>query len=319
MERKVTVIPPTISRKRTRVVIYCRVSTNSDAQMHSLSNQLEFLTASVTNNLEWELVNVYIDIKSGANSAGRYDLQRMLSDARAHKFDMLLIKSCSRFSRSVIDGLSILHELVDLGIQVRFDADDLCSTDENFWSYVTTHEALAEQYNIEKSESIKNGIRQSAKSGESRIFDRKCYGYKHDDGGNLIIDPEQAEVVRLIFKLYLSGYSVLKIIRELQTRGIPSPTGKETWYKRSIETMLTNIKYVGNSFALQTSTQWYPTKKAVPTESILFIEDNHEGIISKEDFAAVQLEREQRSNVTQDQYGNRKRSSTRYSSKKIKE
>ena len=315
MDRRVTVITPSVQRKRTRAVIYCRVSTKSDAQLHSLSNQLEFLTAAVADNPDLELVNVYIDIKSGSNAAGRYDLQRLLSDARAHKFDLVLIKSCSRFFRTVVDALTVLHELDDLGIRVRFDEEELCTEDSSFWIYVTMNEAIAEHSNRGKSENIKWGIRESVRNGTSGLYDRKCYGYTHDDGGHLIVDPDQAEVVRLIFNLYLSGYSVLKIIRELQARGIPSPTGKETWYKRSIETMLTNAKYTGTAVALQTTTQGYEKKKRVPSQVIYQVDDDHEAIISKETFIAVHTQRAQRSNVTIDPDGSRHRSTTRYSSK----
>ena len=115
------------------------------------------------------------------------------------------------------------YELDDLGIRVRFDEEDLCTEDSSFWIYVTMNEAIAEHSNRGKSENIKWGIRESVRNGTSGLYDRKCYGYTHDDGGHLIVDPDQAAVVRLIFDLYLSGYSVLKIIRELQARGIPSP------------------------------------------------------------------------------------------------
>ena len=131
-----------------------------------------------------------------------------------------------------------------------------------------------------------------------------------------MVDSEQAEVVHLIFDLYLSGYSILKIIRELHARGIPSPTGKETWYKRSIETMLTNVKYVGSTVALKTTTQGYEKKKLVPVHSAYVIDDHHEAIISKEMFSAVQEQRAQRSNITTEPDGTRHRSTTRYSSKK---
>lgn len=317
MDRRVTVIPPSAPYKRTRVVIYCRVSTKSEAQLHSLSNQLEFLTADVADNPDWELVNVYIDIKSGSNAAGRYDLQRLLSDARAHKFDLVLIKSCSRFFRNVVDALTILHELDDLGIRVRFDEEGLCTEDGSFWIYVTTYATVAEHANRGKSENIKWGLRESAKNGTSGLYDRKCYGYTRDDAGRMVINTAQAEVVRLIFDLYLSGYSVLKIIRELQARGIPSPTGKETWYKRSIETMLTNVKYIGTAVALQTTTEGYEKKKRVPSQVIYQIDNDHEAIISKETFLAVQTQRAQRSNITIEPDGSRHRSTTRYSSKQI--
>lgn len=112
--------------------------------------------------------------------------------------------------------------------------------DASFWLYLTLYELTAEDQNKGQSEIIKWGIRRRVESGESSLFDRKCYGYMNDEAGRLIINPEEEPVVRLIFKLYLGGYSIVKIINELKTRGIPSPTGKPVWCKHTIEVMLTN-------------------------------------------------------------------------------
>ena len=312
-ERKVQILPGP-EHGRTRVVIYCRVSSARDAQIHSLTNQLQYLTGEVADNPEWELVNVYLDIKSGANAEGRGDLQRMLADARDHKFDLILIKSCSRFFRNVTQALTVLHELDDLGVEVRFDEEGQSSKDSTFWLYVTLYETAAEHFNAVRSDSIKWGIRKSAEAGTSSLYDRKCYGYMNDEEGRLIVNPEEAPIVSPIFKLYLDGYSVVKIIKELQARGIPSPTGKETWCKHTIEVMLTNVKYTGDSAVLKTSSEGYEKKKRVLTKSILCAEDDHEPIVSRETFAAVQEEKARRSNVVRDENGTH-RSSKKYSSK----
>ena len=314
VENRIVHVLPGPERGRTRVVIYCRVSTNSDAQIHSLMNQVQYLTGAVADNPDWELVNVYLDIKSGANAEGRTDLGRMLEDARAKKFDLVLIKSCSRFFRNVTQALTILHELNDLGVEIRFDEENLSSDNPNFWLYVTSYESAAEHFNIVRSDSIKWGNRRSAENGTSKLYDRKCYGYTNDDTGHLIINPEEADVVRLIFQLYLDGYSVVKIVKELNARGIPSPTGNETWCKHTIEVMLTNLKYTGNSPVLQTTTSGYEKKKRVPSPSILIAENNHEPIISKEVFNQVQKEKARRSNIVKDENGSH-RSSRKYSSK----
>ena len=313
--RKVHVLPGP-ERGRTRVVIYCRVSTSSDAQIHSLMNQVRYLTGAVADNPDWELVNVYLDIKSGANAEGRADLGRMLEDARAKKFDLLLIKSCSRFFRNVTQALTVLHELHDLGIEIRFDEENQSTKDPNFWIYVTAYETAAEHFNHVRSDSIKWGNRRSAENGTSKLYDRKCYGYTNDDTGHLIINTEEADVVRLVFQLYLEGYSVVKIVKELKARGISSPTGNDTWCKHTIEVMLTNIKYTGDSAVLQTTTSGYEKKKRVPTQSILIAENNHEPIISKETYAKVQEERKRRSNIVMDENGSH-RSNRKYSAKGV--
>ncbi len=300
---------------RKRVVIYCRVSTKTDAQLHILSNQLQFLTDEVYDNPEWELVNVYIDIKSGANTDGRNDLNRMISDARKHKFDTILIKSCSRSFRNVTEALTILHELQDLGVNIIFDEENLNSDDGNsFWLYVTTYMTVAESQNIGQSESIKWGIQQRVADGNSSLFDRKCYGYMNDEAGRLIINPEEEPIVRLIYKLYLDGYSIVKIINELKSRGIPSPTGKPVWCKHTIEVMLTNTKYLGESPVLKTTTAWHGKKTREKCTMITVAESDHDPIITRDMFLRVQQERERRSNVVRDENGSR-RKGTKYSAK----
>ena len=105
--------------------------------------------------------------------------------------------------------------------------------------------------NESRCDNIKMGIKYRAAAGTSKLYDRKCYGYKHDSNGKLVIDEEMAENVKLIFDLYLGGQSVLGIIRELEKRKIPSPTGKKKWCKRTIDVMLSNEKYTGDVLLLK--------------------------------------------------------------------
>ena len=138
-----------------------------------------------------------------------------------------------------------------------------------------------------------------------KLRDRKCYGYKHNEDGKLIIDEETAENVKIIFDLYLGGQSVLGIIKELEKRKIPSPTGKEKWCKRTIDVMLSNEKYTGDVRLLKTG----------KSEIHYLATDNNPAIISKEVFEAVQIEKARRSNVVKDSNGTVKRKNLKYSSK----
>ena len=153
---------------------------------------------------------------------------------------------------------------------------------------------------------LDGGIKQRAASGTSKLYDRKCYGYKHDKDGKLIIDEQKAENVKLIFDLYLSGQSVIGIIKELEKRRIFSPTGKEKWCKRTIDVMLSNEKYTGDVRLL----------KSGKSEVQYLSSDNNPAIISKEVFEAVQIEKAQRSNVIKSECGNQ-RKNKKFSSKKI--
>jgi hypothetical protein len=165
-------------------------------------------------------------------------------------------------------------------------------------------EGIAQAENESRSDNIKWGIKQRAAQGTSKLYNRKCYGYKNDADGSLIIDDEEAKNVKLIFDLYLHGKSIIGIVKELERLGIKSPTGKEKWCKRTIDVMLSNEKYKGNVRLLDDGKH----------ESYYLSENNNPAIISKEMFQAVQLEKQRRSNVTKGKDGN-KRKSIKYSSK----
>ena len=121
---------------------------------------------------------------------------------------------------------------------------------------------MAEAENQNRSQSIIWGIKTQAENGTSNLYSRKCYGYNSSDG-TLIVNPEEAKNVRLIFDLYLKGYIIVKIVNELFSRKIPSPTGKERWCKRSIDTMLSNEKYTGDIVVLKTYSSGYPNNRRI--------------------------------------------------------
>lgn len=153
--------------------------------------------------------------------------------------------------------------------------------------------------------NIKWGIRQRAAQGISKLYDRKCYGYDHEEDGKLIINEEQATVVRKIFNWYLGGLSINGIIKELEAQTIKSPTGKDKWNKCSLEVMLSNEKYKG-------AVRLFDDKKS---EVQYLVSDNHPAIITEEIFEAVQKEKANRSNIVVDENGHSVRKSTKYSSK----
>lgn len=152
---------------------------------------------------------------------------------------------------------------------------------------------------------------------EYSLYNRKCFGFRQDQEGELIIDGEEAQIVQYIFNIYLNGYSVIAIIRELETLGIKSPTGKDRWSKRAIENMLINEKYIGNILVGKTYSNEFPNNKRLVNKNEsnkYLIEDNHPAIISKEKFDRVQAEKALRSNIETDIDGV-KRKSTHYSIK----
>lgn len=186
-----------------------------------------------------------------------------------------------------------------------FEGNSLDTANTNSDLMVAVMESIAQAENESRSENIRMGIKYRAAAGTSKLYDRKCYGYKHDEEGHLVIDEEKAKNVKLIFDLYLNGQSVVGIIKELEKQKILSPTGKEKWCKRTIDVMLSNEKYTGDVELL----------KSGKSEVHYLASGNNPAIISKEVFEAVQMEKIRRSNVVKD--GNeRKRKSSKYSSKK---
>ena len=186
-----------------------------------------------------------------------------------------------------------------------FEQEELDTANTDSDLMISVIESIAQAENESRSENIRWGIKQRAATGTSKLYDRKCYGYKHDAYGSLVVDEEKAENVKLIFDLYLEGKSIIGIVCELEKRGILSPTGKEKWCKRTIDVMLSNEKYMGNVRLL----------KSGKSEVHYLASNNNPAIISSDRFEAVQIEKARRSNVIKDENGS-KRSHKKYSSKK---
>ena len=303
--KKVHFIPPKPQKRDKRIGIYCRVSTNSLEQLQSLAAQVSHLTKITAATPRWLLADVYIDISSSKTGSSRKEFNRMLDDCTSHKLDIVFTKSISRFGRDTVETMEALSKLKSAGVRVIFEQEELDTANTDSDLMISIIESFAQAENESRSENIKWGIKQGAASGTSKLYDRKCYGYKHNEDGKLIIDEETAENVKIIFDLYLGGQSVLGIIKELEKRKIPSPTGKEKWCKRTIDVMLSNEKYTGDVRLLKTG----------KSEIHYLATDNNPAIISKEVFEAVQIEKARRSNVVKDGNGTVKRKNLKYSSK----
>ncbi len=302
---KVHYIPANPAKREKRVGIYCRVSTNSTEQLQSLVAQVSHLTRLTATILQWLLSDVYMDIATSKTSSSRKEFNRMLADCKSHKLEIVITKDVSRFGRDTVEVLDAFNQLKALNVRVIFEGNSLDTANTDSDLMVAVMESIAQAENESRSENIRWGIKQRAAQGTSKFYDRKCYGFKHDKDGHLVIDEEKAKNVKLIFNLYLSGQSVVGIIKELEKRKILSPTGKAKWCKRTIDVMLSNEKYTGDVELL----------KSGKSEVHYLASGNNPAIISKEMFEAVQIEKKRRSNII-DGKGGRKRKNTKYSSKK---
>lgn len=313
--KKVRVIPASRSNQK-RVAIYCRVSTTRGPQEESLEAQKKGLQKIVKENANWTLFKIYTDIESGKNIY-RPGFKDIISDSYENYFDIILVKSISRFSRNTVDLLETVNKLRLLGIEVIFNQENLSSKDRDSDLVMALSASLAQTESETLSAAIKWGLKRGFESGESKLYTRKCFGYNQSETGELVINEEQALVVRSIFDLYLSGYSVDMIMKELASNSIKSPTGKDMWPKRAIQKILINEKYTGDVILGKTYTGQFPNnqqKMNCGVQELFLMKDAHAPIISKEVFEKVQEEMKSRSNI-EFVDGATKRKNTHYSAK----
>lgn len=300
-------IPARRQPKQNRVAIYARVSSNAKDQLRSLANQVSALTQKVSLVEDWRLVDIYIDVASAKAKSKREEYNRLIDDCRNKKVTIVLTKSVSRFGRDTIEALETVRLLKELKVRIIFDQEDIDTASEDSELLLTIYESLAQADNESRSQNIKLGHRYRAMDGTSKLYHRKCYGYDHDKEGLLIVNEEQATVVRQIFAWYLEGKSIAGLIKLLEENHIPSPRGKAKWSKRALDTMLSNEKYIGKVHLFKNNEY----------EDSYLKEDNHPSIIQKHVFDKVQDEKIRRSNVVR--IGEEDvRKNSRYSSNKKK-
>ena len=304
--------PPPLFKK---IGIYCRVSSKTDAQLNSLAQQASFFVQMVSKRTDWQLADIYIDIRSGERSDNRSEFQRMLDDCQDGKLDIILTKSISRFGRNTEESLQALRLLKAYNVTIIFDVENLSTASTDSELIVSILSAYAEAENDNRRQNQYWSIVKRLKDGSSTLYNRSCYGYTKNDFGELVISPKEASVVQDIFQLYLSGFSIIGIQKELERRGVPSPSGKDKWCKRTLDTMLSNEKYMGNAIIFKTYTEKnVRIINADNSHEKYLVTDNHPPIISPEMFSAVQEEKKRRSNVEKSD-GGTQRKSTKYSSK----
>lgn len=315
---KVTLIPAT-GKQLKKVAIYCRVNTKHESKDERLDIQIEILKQVVENNSKWKLCKVYTDKYFGDN-VDRLAFQKLIYDCYENRIDIVLVNTISRFAINISEFLETVRRLRDLGIEIIFYQENLRTSEADDNMLISALIEIAKAESKSTSEVIKLGLKKGFISGKSKLYSRKCFGYKHNEYSELIIDENQAEVVRLIYDLYLNGLSFALIISELESRNIKSPKDKDTWSKRTIQTILTNEKYAGHVLLGKTCSGDLPNNKKyinnIEQEQFL-MRNTHEPIIEEEKFERVQKEMQSRSNI-EIVNGAVKRKGTHYSSKRDK-
>lgn len=302
----VKVIPPREKRPETlRVAAYCRVSSDSSDQLHSYATQIRNYTEEISKHDGWELVDIYADPgQSGTRMDKREDFSRMLADCRKGKIDKILVKSISRFARNTRDCLATLRELSSLGVSVQFEKENINTETLTTELMVSVSGSLAQEESISISKNQRMSYQRRMERGE---FITCCapFGYRLVDGKNLVIAEDEANIVRWIFDRYLDGYSTTWIADELTKRGRPSMLGNEKWQPRTIQKIITNEKYIGDTLCQKTyTTMTFPfiQKENHGEADQYYVENTHPAIISRETFDCAQSLRLRRGKRTQSEH-----------------
>lgn len=243
------------AKPKLRVAAYCRVSTDSDEQATSYDAQVEHYTELIQKNPEWEFAGIYADDGiSGTNTKKREDFNRMIDDCEAGNIDMIITKSISRFARNTLDCLKYIRKLKEKNIPVFFEKEAINTMDAKGEVLITIMASLAQQESQSLSQNVKLGLQFRYQSGQVQVNHNHFLGYTKDADGNLIIDPEQAEVVKRIYREYLEGYSMDRIAKGLEADGILTGAGKTKWWTSTINKILRNEKYIGDALLQKTYT-----------------------------------------------------------------
>ena len=310
-------------RKQARlqnVGIYARVSTNRKAQLHSMAAQVSELTRFVADRPDWLLTDIYLDFDSASGVKMRDEFERMISDAKRGKMDILITKSVQRFGRNTEENIEAMRTLVASGVVLYFQIEGISSDQPDSELQVTLYSALAQADNASRREDRMWGVTQKAQNGTSGMYTRACYGYTKNVDGVLSIDNSKAEVVKMIYRAYLNGASISGIKKMLEEKEIPSPSGGETWSARTIDMILSNEKYYGNIILSKTVMVGYPNSVRKDNSTGAYrerycITNGVDSIIDEETFQKVQEEKKRRSNFEEGPDG-KHRKKTKYSSKR---
>ena len=306
MMKKITEIPATIfpriqdKNAKLNVAAYCRVSTEKEEQENSLENQISHYRREIEANPNWTLVDVFIDFGlSGLNDTKRTEFMRMIEMCNQGKIDLILTKSISRFARNQLDCLSYIRKLKSKNIGISFDKEGINTLDPSSEMFLSWFSAFAQAESESLSMNVTRGKRMGYKEGKF-AFPSNLYGYRKDENNNPEIIPEQASVVRKMFHLYLEGNSIERIHKWLEESKIESPKGYSKWSNSTISGILKNEKYMGDALLQKTYTVDFLTKTTAKNKGEVnqyYIENNHEGIVSKEIFNMVQDEIKRRTNL----------------------
>lgn len=295
MNKKVTKIEPIRHqilkelKPKKRVCGYCRVSTDSTKQHTSYMAQTEYYESYIQKQSEWEFAGIFADESSGTKVKNRDGFHQMISECERGNIDLILTKSVTRFARNTVDSIKTVRYLKSLGVSIYFEKENINTMSEQSEQMLTILSSVAQGESENISQNSKWGVQKRFRDGSFKI---SCapYGYKKDDNGDLIINYEESLIIRRIFNEYLNGKGSYAIAKMLTQEKIPTIKTSKKWNDSVVKELLHNPVYCGELLLQKTyTTESLPfTKKKNHGELQKFsIKDNHEPIITEEEFKMV--------------------------------
>lgn len=275
-----------------RVAVYVRVSTDNLGQETSYELQKNYYEEFVLKHPNWTLVKIYADKGlSGTSTKHRIELNQMITDCRTGKIDLIITKSVSRFARNTVDCITMVRNLAELRhpVGVFFESECIFSLNEDTSMPLSFLASIAENESRIRSRSMEVSLSQRLNGGLP--LTPKLLGYSHDTEGKLVINPDEAPTVKLIFYMYLSGYSSSQIAKTLEELGKTTFLGNTKWTSGTVIQVLRNERHCGDVLTRKT---WTPdvinhkSKKNRGQRQQSLYKDDHEAIVSRDDYIAVQ-------------------------------
>jgi DNA invertase Pin-like site-specific DNA recombinase len=273
---------------KKRAVAYIRVSTASDAQLHSFEFQEDYWRNKIAEMPAYELVAIYADRGiSGKQTNNRKQFLAMVESAEKGEFDTIFVKSVSRFSRCAVDTLSVVKRLREKGVNIIFENENIDTKNPTSELYLTVASAIAEDAVRTNADNMRWSTRKRFAEGKVNIG-HGTFGLRMLNG-EIVIEESEAAVIRLIFELYQNGYGKQGIANELMERGIKNVHGGAGWSAQTISTMLHNERYTGCALLQKSLTIKGKRVKNDGSVAQYFVENSHPAIIDRETFDKVQM------------------------------
>ena len=275
---------PSVKKKKRRVAAYCRVSTDNKDQLESLETQKAHYESYILLHSEWEYAGLYYDTGiTGTKAEIRDGLQNLLTACRIGKVEHILVKSISRLSRNTTDCLSIVRELLNIGVTIYFEKENIDTGDMESELILSILSSMAEEESASISKNEKWSIQRRMAAGTYKMG-YVPYGYQRDENGDMAIEPAEAGVVRFIFRTLLAGNSTDTIASALQQQGIHTRKGGK-WSGSTVRDIIVNEKYVGDALFQKTYTdESFRRHNNHGEVKTYLVSEHHEAIISRGDF-----------------------------------